>query len=323
LDWSVNVVHHLTMSQPLPLSALRAFEAAARTGSFRAAADDLGLTPSAMSHAIRGLEQTLGTTLFLRTGRSIRLTEAGRTLVRHVERGFGELLLGIGSISTHGPELLRVHSAQSFAAQWLLPRLRRLLREVDGLEVRIAASTDYARFATDDFDVDIVYGMPSPDSYGHAMHQNLVVLPLGTEVVTPLCAPALAANIRTARDLLRQTLIESEAKKVRWPAWFAANGLVAPEPRGPRFDRSFLSLSAAVEELGVALESTRLAERELASGRLVRPLKDVCEDVVYTGHWLVFPRPMRYSHSLVLVVEWLAKELGIGLDLEALDDPPG
>ena len=165
--------------------------------------------------------------------------------------------------------------------------------------------------------------MPSPDSYGQAMHQNLVVLPLGTEIVTPLCAPALAANIRAPRDLLRQTLIESEAKKVRWPAWFAANGLVAPEPRGPRFDRSFLSLSAAVEELGVALESTRLAERELASGRLVRPLKDVCEDVVYTGHWLVFPRPMRYSHSLVLVVEWLAKELGIGLDLEALDDPPG
>ncbi len=310
------------MSSPIPLSALRAFEAAARTGSFRAAADDLGLTPSAMSHAIRGLEQTLGTTLFLRTGRSIRLTDAGRTLMRHVERGFGELLLGIGSVSVHGPQLLRVHSAPSFAAQWLLPRLRRLLQEVEGLEVRIAASTDYARFLTDEFDVDIVYGMPSSDDYGASMHQNLVILPLGTEVVTPLCAPALAANIRAPRDLLRQTLIESEAKKVRWPAWFAANGLIAPEPRGPRFDRSFLSLSAAVDELGVALESTRLAERELASGRLVRPLRDMCEDVVYTGHWLVFPRPMRYSRSLVLFVEWLASELGIELDLEALDGPP-
>jgi len=75
-----------------------------------------------------------------------------------------------------------------------------------------------------------------------------------------------------------------------------------------------------VDELGVALESTLLAERELASGSLVRPLKDVCEDVIYTGHWLVFPRPMRYSRSLVLFLEWLAKELRIDLNLEALDD---
>ena len=316
------MVHHPPVPRPLPLSALRAFEAAARTGSFRTAADDLGLTPSAVSHAIRGLEQALSTTLFLRTGRSIRLTEAGRTLMRHVERGFGELLLGIGSISAHGPQLLRVHSAPSFAAQWLLPRLRRLLQEVEGLEVRIAAGTDYASFATDEFDVDIVYGMPSPDFYGASMRQDLIILPLGTEVVTPLCAPALAAKIRTSRDLLRQTLIESETKRVRWPAWFAANGLIAPDPRGSRFDRSFLSLSAAVDELGVALESTRLAQRELSSGRLVRPLRDVCEDVVYTGHWLVFPRPMRYSQSLVLFVGWLAAELGIELDLNALDGPP-
>ncbi len=316
------MVHHPPVPRPLPLSALRAFEAAARTGSFRTAADDLGLTPSAVSHAIRGLEQALSTTLFLRTGRSIRLTEAGRTLMRHVERGFGELLLGIGSISAHGPQLLRVHSAPSFAAQWLLPRLRRLLQEVEGLEVRIAAGTDYASFATDEFDVDIVYGMPSPDFYGASMRQDLIILPLGTEVVTPLCAPALAAKIRAPRDLLRQTLIESETKRVRWPAWFAANGLIAPDPRGSRFDRSFLSLSAAVDELGVALESTRLAQRELSSGRLVRPLRDVCEDVVYTGHWLVFPRPMRYSQSLVLFVGWLAAELGIELDLNALDGPP-
>jgi LysR family glycine cleavage system transcriptional activator len=310
------------MPLPLPLSALRAFEAAARTGSFRTAAEDLSLTPSAVSHAIRGLEQTLGAALFLREGRSVRLTGDGRTLMRHVERGFGELQLGIGSVSAQAPRLLRVHSAPSFAAQWLLPRLRRLLKEVEGLELRLAAGTDYVRFLpSDEYDIDIVYGMPSPDLYGTAMHQNLIVLPLGTEVITPLCAPGLATEIRTPRDLLRQTLIESEAKKVRWPAWFAANGHIAPQPRGLRFDRSFLSLSAAADELGVALESTRLAERELASGRLVQPLRNKCEDVVYTGHWLVFPRPMRYSQPLVLFVGWLAAELGIELDLEALDGP--
>jgi LysR family transcriptional regulator, glycine cleavage system transcriptional activator len=322
LRGAVSAAHHSAMPIPLPLSALRAFEAAARTGSFRTAAEDLSLTPSAVSHAIRGLEQTLGAALFLREGRSVRLTGDGRTLMRHVERGFGELQLGIGSVSAQAPRLLRVHSAPSFAAQWLLPRLRRLLKEVDGLEIRLSAGTDYVRFLpNDECDVDIVYGMPSPDLYGAAMHQNLIVLPLGTEVITPLCAPALAPDIRTTRDLLRHTLIESETKKVRWPAWFAANGHIAPEPRGLRFDRSFLSLSAAADELGVALESMRLAERELASGRLVRPLRDVCEDVVYTGHWLVFPRSMRYSQPLVLFVGWLATELGLELDLEALDGP--
>jgi DNA-binding transcriptional LysR family regulator len=306
-----------------PFSALRAFEAAARTGSFRNAGVDLGLTPSAVSHAIRGLEEGLGTTLFSRQGRSIRLTSEGRTLLHHVERGFGELQLGIGNVSTHKPKLLRVHSAPSFAAQWLLPRLGRLLKEVEDLAVRIAAGTDYAPFQTDDFDVDIVYGMPSPDTYGTSMHNNLIILPLGTEIVAPLCAPAIAGLIRTTRDLMRQPLIESETKRVRWPAWFAANRLIAPEPRGPRFDRSFLSLSAAADGLGVALESTRLAEREIASGRLVQPLKDTCENVIYTGHWLVFPRPLRYSRPLILFVEWLATELSLELDFDLLDQPQG
>jgi DNA-binding transcriptional LysR family regulator len=309
------------MPHPPPFSALRAFEAAARTGSFRSAGEDLSLTPSAVSHAIRGLEDALGTALFFRQGRSIRLTTEGRTLLHHVERGFGELLLGIGNVSANKPKLLRVHSAPSFAAQWLLPRLRRLLDEVEDLAVRIAAGTDYAHFHTDEFDVDIVYGMPLADSHGPSMHQNLIILPLGTEVVTPLCAPALAERIRSPRDLMREALIESETKRVRWPAWFAVNRLIAPEPRGPRFDRSFLSLSAAVDGLGVALESTRLAERELASGRLVQPLKDTCEDVIYTGHWLVFPRPLRYSRPLILFVRWLAAELGLELDLESLDRP--
>jgi LysR family transcriptional regulator, glycine cleavage system transcriptional activator len=309
------------MSRHLPLSALRAFEAVTRTGSFRAAADDLHLTSSAVSHAVRGLEVALGTTLFLREGRSIRLTEEGEMLALHTERGFGELHLGFSNVSSRGrPQLLRLHCAPSLAAQWLLPRLRRLLSEVRGLEVRISAGTDYTRFAADDFDADIVYGAPPPEFYSGAPGlQGMDTVPLGTEVVTPLCSPELAPAIRSPRDLHAQTLIESDNKKVRWTDWFAANDLTAPESRGPRFDRSFLSISAAMDGLGVALESTRLAERELASGRLVRPLEGACEDVVYTGHWLVFPRTKRYSRSLMLFSRWMAKELGLETDLFALE----
>jgi LysR family glycine cleavage system transcriptional activator len=310
------------MSRQLPLSALRAFEAVTRTGSFRAAADDLNLTSSAVSHAIRGLEVALGTTLFLREGRSIRLTEEGEMLALHTERGFGELQLGFSNVSSRGrPQLLRLHCAPSLAAQWLLPRLRRLLSEVRGLEVRISAGTDYTRFAADDFDADIVYGAPPPEFYSGAPGlQGMDTVPLGTEVVTPLCSPELAPAIRSPRDLYAQILIESDNKKVRWTDWFAANDLTAPESRGPRFDRSFLSISAAMDGLGVALESTRLAERELASGCLVRPLEEACKDVVYTGHWLVFPRAKRYSRSLMLFSRWMAKELGLETDLFALEN---
>lgn len=307
------------MTRSLPLSALRAFEAITRTGSFSAAASDLSLTPSAISHAIRGLERTLGATLFVREGRSVRLTGEGEVLMQHVIRGFGELQLGISNISAHGPRLLRLHCAPSFATQWLTPRLRRMLAEARGLEVRIVADTNYTRFVGDDFDADIVYGAPSVHFYGTSGHQGVLVLPLGTEVVTPLCAPSLAQRIRTARSLFTETLIESERKNVRWAAWFAANGLIAPEPRGLRFDRSFLSLSAAADGLGVALESMRLAERELASGRLVRPLQGVCEDVVYTGHWLVFPRAKRYSRPIITFASWLAKELGLEVDFASVD----
>ncbi|GAA0600276.1 LysR substrate-binding domain-containing protein [Craurococcus roseus] len=295
----------------LPLSALRAFEAAARTGSFRAAAEDLGLTPSAVSHAVRSLEDSLGSALFLREGRSIRLTPDGETLVGHVERAFGELRLGIGAVSARGPQLLRLHSAPTFAANWLAPRLRRMLQDCAGLEVRISAGVDYTRFVADEFDADIVYGLPSPELQSGPPQRGVVVLPLGTEVVTPLCAPELAAGIRSPHDLLRHTLIESDNKRVRWPAWFAANGLPAPEPRGPRFDRSFLSLSAAADGLGVALESLLLAERELAAGRLARPLEGACEDVFYTGHWLVFPRAKQHLRPLVAFRKWIAAELGI------------
>jgi LysR family transcriptional regulator, glycine cleavage system transcriptional activator len=306
---------------PVLLSALRAFEAAARTGSFRAAADDLGLTPSAVSHAIRGLERSLGTALFLREGRSIRLTPEGETLMGHVQRGFGELELGVGSVSSRrGQRPLRLHCAPSFAAQWLVPRLRHFLQASQGLEVRIAASTDYTRFLADEFDADIVYGEPSPAYYGTPPYRGVAILPLGTETVTPLCAPELAPQIRTPAALLAQPLIESDNKKVRWSGWFAANGLVAPEPRGPRFDRSFLSLSAAADGLGVALESTRLAERELAAGRLVRPLQGLCEDVVYTGHWLVLPRAKQYAPPVVALLKWLSRELGI--DLAAAGEAP-
>jgi LysR family glycine cleavage system transcriptional activator len=184
-----------------------------------------------------------------------------------------------------------------------MPRLKALLAEYPGLEVRLSASTDYPRFHTDEFDADICYGPPR--------QEGLVVLPLGEETVTPLCGPELAEHIREPADLIPLDLIESEHKRVRWAAWFAANGLSPPSPRGNRFDRSFMAIAAAVDQLGVTLESTRLAERELARGQLVAPLMGRSRDLTYVGHYLVFPPTAKPRRAVRMFAGWLAKELEI------------
>jgi LysR family transcriptional regulator, glycine cleavage system transcriptional activator len=287
----------------LPLGALRAFEAAARTGSFRAAASELGLTPSAVSHAIRGFEDQIGTTLFERDGRNVRLNQAGDELLRRIASAFDDIRHGLEVAGARSSNLLRIHCAPSMAAQWLMPRLRSLIEHHPELEVRLAAGVDYPRFRNDDFDVDICYGPPR--------QEGMIVLPLGEEKVQPMCAPSMAGAIYDPADLLKKPLIESEQKRVRWNAWFAANGLSAPSAGGYRFDRSFMAIAAAVDGLGVTLESTRLAERELATGQLVAPLAGRAQDVTYVGHYLVYPPQARHRRSVRTFADWIARELSL------------
>lgn len=288
----------------IPISSIRAFEAAARTGSFRDAANELHLTPSAVSHAIRKLESAMSTVLFERSARAVRLTPAGENLMRHAGAAFDNLRRGIEEVAGRGPQLLRVHCAPSFAAQWLAPRLARFMAAEPKLEVRLAANTEYARFSNDDFDIDIVYGQPRAE--------GVEVIPLGEETVTPLCTPELAKKIRKPKDLLDQVLIRSDVKQVQWHQWFTANGLEAPAIHGMRFDRSFLAIAMASSGLGVTLESTRLAEREIATKRLVAPLTGRSVDIHYVGHHLVFPRASRQRRPIRVFADWITRELAAG-----------
>lgn len=287
----------------LPLSALQAFESAARTGSFRMAGEELGISPSAISHAVRKLEDLIGATLFERQGRAVHLNPAGEALMRHVAAGFDEMRQGLEMVGSRSGNLLRLHCAPSMASQWLLPRLRTLLAVQPGLEVRLAAGVTYPRFEHDEFDADICYGPPR--------QEGLIVIPLGEETVMPLCAPEMAARISAPQDLLALDLIESDNKRVRWNSWFETNGIIPPGPRGSRFDRSFMAIAAAVDGLGVCLESTRLAERELAAGQLVAPLAGKARDVNYIGHYLVFPRVAKARRAVRLFAQWITQELGL------------
>jgi DNA-binding transcriptional LysR family regulator len=243
----------------------------------------------------------MSTTLFERGTRSVRLTPAGENLMRHAGAAFDSLRRGIEEVAGRGPQLLRVHSAPSFAAQWLAPRLGRFIAAEPKLEVRLAASTEYARFSNDDFDLDIVYGQPRGE--------GIEIVPLGEETITPLCTPEIAKRIRKPKDLFNQVLIRSEVKQVQWHQWFAANGLEPPAIHGMRFDRSFLAIAMASSGLGVTLESTLLAEREIKTGRLIAPLAGRSVDIRYVGHHLVFPRASRQRHPVRAFAEWITAEL--------------
>jgi LysR family glycine cleavage system transcriptional activator len=285
----------------LPLSSLRVFEAAARLASFRAAALELNVTPGAVSHAVKGLEETLGVQLFQREGRRVSTTFEGQTLLHHVGRAFSDLQLGLDAVCLSGPQSLRLHCAPSFAGQWLMPRLQRFFAANAGLDLRLSADPHYPTFPSEKFDADILYGEPR--------QAGLTVIPLGLDRIVPLCTPALATRLGTPADLCQVTLIESEHCRLRWPDWFEANGVAPPSPRGPRFDRSSLSIAAAVDGIGVALDSTRLAERELADGRLVIPLDGRTRELALVGYRLVFPAGADRKPPLARFARWLIAEL--------------
>lgn len=288
------------------LSMLRSYEAAARLGSFRAAAEELGLSPSAISHAVRQLEDALGAKLFERAGRGVHPTPEGRALLARLSAGFGEIRRGVEDVGRRGSALLRVHAAPSFAALWLAPRLRGFTAANPHVELRLAADTNYAGFVQDDFDVDVVYGP--------IRAEGVVSIPLGRETVTPLCDPDTAARIRAPRDLAEVPLIQSEQKQVRWDDWLRRNGVAATLPRALRFDRSFMALSAAANGLGVALDSTLLASAELASGRLVAPLAGPGRDIAYLGHSLVLPRGRPLRGPVRAFSRWLLESRGLPVD---------
>lgn len=285
----------------VPLTSLRVFEAAGRTCSFVVAAKELDLSASAVSHAIRKLEVAAGVALFIRNTRHTQLSAEGAVLLEYIQRGFEEMNRGFTMATTEASTPLRVHSAPTFASQWLVPRISGFMAQYPQIDLRISASTDYTTFENDDFDLDIVYGNPHPTPHE--------VTPLRIEELTPRCSPALAEQIRHPQDLYTQLLIQNDGQAVQWKGWFAANDMPMPSSFELAFDRSSISISAAVDGLGVIIESDLLAARELATGRLVSPLREVSKAVRIVGHYLVHPRRHRQPEAVNHFRDWLFTEL--------------
>lgn len=259
------------MQNRISLKSVQTFEAAARLSSFALAAEELFVTPSAVSHQVKLLEEQVGIKLFHRVHRAVVLTDAGRRYAEEIAAAFARIETATRNIGRgEKSDILTVHSTPSFATQWLMPRLARFCAQNPDVDVRLHAAVGAVDLTTEAVDIDIRYGSRRLQPPG------ILVLDFPPETIVPLCAPALANGphpIRTPDDLCHHTLIHSEVCLVGWRDWLRAHRKVKLDiSRGPRFDRSFMAISAAVDGLGVCFESLLLVQRELESGHLVAPL---------------------------------------------------
>jgi LysR family glycine cleavage system transcriptional activator len=256
-----------------PLNSLRAFEAAARHLSFTKAAEELHVTPAAISHQIKALEEDLGVPLFRRLNRAVLLTDAGQTCLPGLSEAFDRMAAVLERLRAQdcgGP--LTVSTSPAFAAKWLVPRLERFQERCPEIDVRVSAAMRLADFAREDVDVAIRYG---PGRYPGLLAELLL-----TNEVVPVCAPALlegARPLRAPQDLRHHTLLHddtptSDGAYPNWAMWLRAAGVEGVDAsRGPRFDYAGLVLDAAAAGRGVALALSTIVAADIVAGRLVKP----------------------------------------------------
>ena len=259
------------MRRPMPpLNALKAFEATARHLSFTKAAAELHVTPAALSHQIRGLEDLLGLKLFFRRARAIELTDAARLIYPGIQTGFESLRAAVERLEpSRQDRVLVVSATPGLTAKWLAPRLYRFLGRHPDIDTRISASSAYVNFAADGVDVGI--------RLSSGNHPELYVEKLSDEWLLPLCSPRLldgAHPLRSPKDLVHFTLIQVDLPGVvpTWSDWFQMAGIDGIDStRGLRLNVADHALDAASESAGVVLAYKVVASRDIGLGRLIVP----------------------------------------------------
>lgn len=293
----------------LPLNALRAFETAARTLNFTRAADELSVTPGAVSQQIRLLEDLVGGPLFVREAKGLQLTDLGRGAVPLLREGF-ERLMDASAMLREPPRRrqISISVAPSFASKWLMPRMDDFHAAHPEIEVWISADMEPVVLGEGKADLAIRYG---PGDYpGHVVER------LMTETVLAVCAPSLLAGakpIRTPADLKDHVLLhdmsnDGDPGRPDWPMWLKARGVRHPDARrGSRFSESGMLIEAAAAGRGVALAKRTLAQADLESGRLTAPFADGSEAVGFAYH-VVMPRDRPASTSALAFTAWLKRQ---------------
>jgi LysR family glycine cleavage system transcriptional activator len=288
-----------------PLNSLRAFEAVARHLSVTKAADELAVTPAAVSHQIKSIEDHLGVELFQRAKGVLLLTDAGQAILPGIRDGFERFAAAIEQIDNLGDAgVLTISVAPSFAAKWLLPRLEGFQDKHPEIDVRVGASMTLTNFQTDGVDLAI--------RYGAGKYPDLHCERLLDEAVFPVCSPKLLDGphgLAALADLKHQTLLHDDSPDddpscPTWPMWLKAAGAKEIDgARGPKFNQSSLVIEAAVLGRGVALAKASLAAADLAEGRLIKPFGTALP--VDFAYHVVCPEAKLALRKVVLFRDWL------------------
>ena len=295
------------MSRRLPsLNGLKAFEAAARHLSFTRAAAELNVTQAAVSHQVKALEERLGLALFRRLNRALLLTDEGQALLPPLSEALDRMALAVDGLARREETgVLTVSTLDSFAAGWLVRRLRRFRALYPDIEIRIATSNHLVDFTRDDVDIAV--------RYGRGEWPGLDSVRLMTEEIFPVCSPALLADgppLEKPQDLCFHTLLHEEMLE-DWRMWLLAAGVGDVDPtRGPWYTQANLVILAAMAGEGVALGRSVLVADDLAAGRLVKPF-DVSLPAEY-AYYVVHPEAAAGRPKVRAFRDWLLEEASAG-----------
>ena len=285
-----------------PVTNLQAFEAVARRRSFALAAAELHLTASAISHQVARLESHLGVRLFERSAHGVRISAAGELYLSRVGGALSAIAAATEDLRQGVSNSLYVHSAPSIASLWLMSRLQAFAQAYPDISLNLSAAHTPSDFELGQADIDLRYGVPNwPD---------LVVEPLFEERIVPLASPAFIQEhrLKRAEHLLGVKLIQSNVSVVQWPDWFAAfTDKRAPDRFAVRFDRAQMSLDAATQGLGVALESVTIAGRHIAERKL-RPVFGLEKAIKIKAHFAVYPARHAKRPPVEAFLSWLHGE---------------
>jgi LysR family glycine cleavage system transcriptional activator len=308
----------MTHSLP-PLNALRAFEVAARQLSFKKAARELHVTPAAISHQIKALEEYLGVQLFQRLNRALQLTEVGQACLPKLQEGFNCLKEAVEQVSaqtevTH----LTVSVAPSFAAKWLLPRLYRFATAHPDIDMRVSASMALVDRANSNNREQWDFrkrGVDVAIRFGRGKYQGFRVDKLFSVAIVPLCSPRLLEGehpLLKPDDLRYHVLLHDDTlyldeRRPDWNMWLKYAGVKGIDSsRGQHFSHAVLALEAAVEGQGVVLSLRTLAAADLTAGRLVVPFE--LSIPLSFGYYIVCPETVADRPDIVAFRNWLLEE---------------
>src|SRR3954465_7845 len=293
----------------LSLKAIKTFQIAARHSSFSVAADELCITPSAVSHQIKTLETQLGLPLFSRSARALALTDAGARYLEQIDDLFTRLESVTEQLRARfGRTSVRLHGPAYFASEMLLPRLSVFSKLHDGIDLRIDTSGSHGRAHTADADISVVVGT--------GPWNGLVAHPLFAQTMVPACSPELLAEkpVKRYEDLNSHTLLVHEARRDDWDRWATAVGMKELRPAQiVRIDSMSSATRAAEKKIGIALLPAELSRRKFAAGRLVRVFDE--ELVTQENYTLLVRAEDENRDDIRALCAWLIESCSSGEEI--------